>query len=543
MRKKQKITVEEYHSMMDKIMPYMRDSDKLGTQMQQLEETLAEHTYLEPNAQLLILRGSVLHNAGKTKEAESTYDKAALLAQSSHQPAWQAEALRLKGAMQNYSGRQIEAEQTLKTALELFIMLDAKYNIAACLHSLSLIYNETGEFEKYIETSEEALHMLKNSGAGDDVYARAYVLTIATRAGVLRRMHLYDHTAKLLNELMTSKEYELAGDFARNNALMEYGMYLSDEKKYEKSNEALFKYLDNVKGQAVDLSMAVVYATISQNMIELGQHKEGEKYINFSILYNRQNNDMFYLAENLLVLALHLSGQHKKKQAEACLKEAETLAAGMNTDYYLWKFNENIAYYFEKQKDHEKAYRHLQIAKKHEAICLRADYDKKIKSINERQLLIEKEKQNQLLQKDIDMKKQELSMASDFLHQKVELLKELQGFMNNMRKENIQKNELIKAMNTKISSAINVEYEQQVFMEKIEVSSNEFITKLRNKYPVLTMTEAKVCSLLRNNFSNKEIANLLVMSIRTVEGHRLRIRKKLDVSGDSTLTKLLTEIA
>lgn len=66
-----------------------------------------------------------------------------------------------------------------------------------------------------------------------------------------------------------------------------------------------------------------------------------------------------------------------------------------------------------------------------------------------------------------------------------------------------------------------------------------FIPTLSTRYPTLTPTELRVCALLKVNLASKEIAGLLSTSVRTVEGHRHHIRRKLGVSNGISLTMFL----
>ncbi len=57
----------------------------------------------------------------------------------------------------------------------------------------------------------------------------------------------------------------------------------------------------------------------------------------------------------------------------------------------------------------------------------------------------------------------------------------------------------------------------------------QLIRSIMNHYPMLTASEAKVCSMIFEQYSNKQIAEKLSLSIRTVENHRYHIRQKLGV--------------
>lgn len=57
----------------------------------------------------------------------------------------------------------------------------------------------------------------------------------------------------------------------------------------------------------------------------------------------------------------------------------------------------------------------------------------------------------------------------------------------------------------------------------------DFYYVLARRYPSLTVTEMKVCSLIRIGLSSKEIADFLCVSKRTVDSHREHIRTKLNL--------------
>lgn len=67
-----------------------------------------------------------------------------------------------------------------------------------------------------------------------------------------------------------------------------------------------------------------------------------------------------------------------------------------------------------------------------------------------------------------------------------------------------------------------------------------FLSKLARDYPNLTATELRLCSFLRVPMQSKEIASLLSCSVRSVEKHRERIRRKLQLQNGVNLITFLT---
>ena len=82
----------------------------------------------------------------------------------------------------------------------------------------------------------------------------------------------------------------------------------------------------------------------------------------------------------------------------------------------------------------------------------------------------------------------------------------------------------------------------KVFQANFEGAHGQFMKILKDNYPDLTSSDLRLCAFLRMNLSSKEIAPLLGISVRGVENHRYRLRKKLNLDGDSNLTEFIIRL-
>ncbi len=69
-----------------------------------------------------------------------------------------------------------------------------------------------------------------------------------------------------------------------------------------------------------------------------------------------------------------------------------------------------------------------------------------------------------------------------------------------------------------------------------------FLTRLKAAHPSLSRTDLKLCAYLHLNLSSKEIAQLQNISVRGVEMHRYRLRKKLQLPTERSLSDYLDDI-
>ena len=67
------------------------------------------------------------------------------------------------------------------------------------------------------------------------------------------------------------------------------------------------------------------------------------------------------------------------------------------------------------------------------------------------------------------------------------------------------------------------------------------ILKTRTSWDTLTHREKEILKLIAEGYKNKKIADLLCISVKTVEKHRANLMQKLDLHNTSALTTLALE--
>ena len=148
---------------------------------------------------------------------------------------------------------------------------------------------------------------------------------------------------------------------------------------------------------------------------------------------------------------------------------------------------------------------------------------------------------NEKLQDEISFKSQELANSTMLIIKKNEFLIDLK------RELKIQKNQLESRfpdkyylqLVKKIDENIASHDDWKTFETNFERAHEEFIKKLKAGYPKLTPSDLRLCAYLRMNLSSKEIAPLLGISVRGLENHRYRLRKKMGLDVDANLTEVM----
>lgn len=163
----------------------------------------------------------------------------------------------------------------------------------------------------------------------------------------------------------------------------------------------------------------------------------------------------------------------------------------------------------------------------------------------ERELELEQlESQRQLMQVknenlhlDIENKNRELGMATMNLVRRNELLNNIKEELSRGKPMDEFK-DVIKLIN----SNLNNTSDWKLFEEAFNNVDKDFMKKVKVLHPLITPNDLRLCAYLRLNLSSKEIAPLLNISHKSVEVKRYRLRKKMGLDHDQSLSNYIIEL-
>ncbi|WP_379840338.1 helix-turn-helix and ligand-binding sensor domain-containing protein [Flaviramulus multivorans] len=185
-----------------------------------------------------------------------------------------------------------------------------------------------------------------------------------------------------------------------------------------------------------------------------------------------------------------------------------------------------IAYWIHKRK----------VAKEHRLLRQKLSEEQEI-ILKER--AIENEKKlvqikNESLKNEVKLKSKQLANTAMALVKKNESMLEIKNEL--ARNEASFKNTLgYKKLLKKIDNSIGHEDEWQIFEYNFNQVHEEFFNQLKSKFPKLTHKDLKICAYIKMNLLTKEIAPLMNVSIRGLETHRYRLKRKLNLGNDKSL--------
>ena len=153
--------------------------------------------------------------------------------------------------------------------------------------------------------------------------------------------------------------------------------------------------------------------------------------------------------------------------------------------------------------------------------------------------------QNEKIAKsELEHKKRELAAIYTNIVQENEqvsnILKDLKYYSSLLKSEKDRNSfsPLIKSINRLLSE----KRKEDLYSDQFNAAYPGYLEYLTRTYVDLTTADLKLCTFLRMNLNTKEIAEIMGLSVRSVESRRYRLRKKLNLSKEEDLVSNLISL-
>lgn len=147
---------------------------------------------------------------------------------------------------------------------------------------------------------------------------------------------------------------------------------------------------------------------------------------------------------------------------------------------------------------------------------------------------LEVQKANELL----ELKNKELATSTLKLIEKDEFLASIKDKLAERKKGLSAEDVRNTVRSIKLSSAKNWEE----FEARFIAVNKDFYERLNERFPKLTQGDQRLCALIKLNFSSKDMAKLMGISVESVHTTRYRLRKKLKLSRKVNLEEFIASL-
>ncbi len=148
---------------------------------------------------------------------------------------------------------------------------------------------------------------------------------------------------------------------------------------------------------------------------------------------------------------------------------------------------------------------------------------------------------NEKLSNEVEHKCKELANLTMANIKKNEFLMKLKEILNQQKEQLGSRfpDKYYFHVTSKIDENISNSDDWSLFETNFERAHEQFLQKLKDQFPELTPKDLRLCAFLRMNLASKEIAPLMGISVRGVENHRYKLRKKMRLNHDENLIEII----
>ncbi|HEY6171026.1 MAG TPA: LuxR C-terminal-related transcriptional regulator, partial [Candidatus Kapabacteria bacterium] len=312
-------------------------------------------------------------------------------------------------------------------------------------------------------------------------------------------------------------------------------------KNYEQALELLSENESAVTQLALPYISCGFYSIKAEILLAMGDMDECERTLAFTYPFATESSNLRnQLDLDAISIGLYLATGRIEKAREL-LEKALELARQFNDKHWEMKLAKLESDLYAKTGDTARAL---------ESYIRYHDQEKKItKEATEEQMrimrfnheLAEKERESEIYRLRSEKLQRELVSKSTHLASESEILTRFREELKEVLSESTEASVILRKIKEKVieipMSAVNWEEFDRHFHD----AHPDFTKNLLERFPELTPMEAKICTLLKVALTSKEIAHILVLSERSVENHRYRLRKKMGL-GEQNISQFLNSL-
>ena len=481
---------------------------------------------------------------GAERDLREAHELAVNSTSDSARATWAQSALAL-GDIANTSGDVAAALQWYMSALDACDTLAGTTLKTRVFEALGHLYAGLGDYTRALEHHFETLALVEGSGDADTLGV-TYAAIGTTYAMSGDDEQAYDYAMRALEAFRRSGNRYLEVQALSNLASILYSRgELATALEHSMTAIAIYEALDDRLHVAASLvTMGNIYERqgdldsalhcYQRAMRALGDNVDERLHI--SILASVGNiyrvtaafNEALFMFDQALRIAQEIEEPRYEYQLHESLSQVyEDLglpAQALEHHKHFARLRNELA-----GQERQKAIAELQV---------RYEVDR---AAREREVLRARAAE---LEAEMDRKQNELTALALNLVQKNELLDTLKAQIGALQKSGTASSEhLVERLMSEIDANRSSDANWKLFEQQLEMIHPDMLRKLSERFPSLTPTELKVCSLIAINLSTKDMANLLFTSVRTVETQRLNIRRKINLPKDTNLSTFLASIA
>ena len=461
-------------------------------------------------------------------------------------------------------GQYDKALERYNNSISYFSQLDSIIpkvrGLSTTYNNIALVNIEMGNFNKALGFINNALELRKNYNFNPVDIAHSYksLSELYYKWNMQEKGNYFLAKTDSINQLIQSEKLSKYKDFDDlvfklsdnyiGNCYEYKGDYLLNQKRYHQALEA-YNMATNYYGEFTFQKVSLINkkANVYYNLLD---YKNCLKSVEECIQYSKEQN-----LQNQIEIALQLKIKALNQLGLASEIEMSVDEILKNKDYRYSIQISQLLSGLESKNDILLKKREIEEEKaKNSRIVLIAiiiililafatAYFISRKVYLDKQMIIVNQKEK-IAKSELEHKKRELAAISTNIVQENEqisnILKDLKYYSSLLKSDKDRNlfSPLIKSINRILSE----KRKEDLYSDQFNAAYPGYLEYLTRTFPNLTTADLKLCTFLRMNLNTKEIAEIMGLSVRSVESRRYRLRKKLYLSKDDDLVSNLISL-
>ena len=446
-------------------------------------------------------------------------------------------------------GNYEKAESLFNKCIHDFSNISDKIGFCtALLGKASLSYSRNDYYkslEEYI-TAEKHIEALttNNTVLKGTVYSGI--------SGIYARLKEYDKAYQYLTKVydISIQENDKKGEYS---CLCNMATIYNALGQYDKQNEVLQKAVTLVEEMRMYENLPTILLTQANARLKIQEFGLAELSLQRVLQISQQTGDRQALAYAHYCLAQLMSNSSYKNannsKAGHHYHMANIIAVELGMIHFQSAVLDEWSIWAKSQKYWKKAVELLEMSRDLEKKVINEETKKNIAELEVKYQVIVKEKENEILRLQFENLEKNSRELEKELHSKTEtILQQLRvisslksDIMNLVREARISKS-VEKQVAETLKSTKLIETRIDSFLQTFNNANPFFVRNLQDHFPDVTATEIRVCILMKVEMKTEEIAQFMSISRRGVESHRLRLRKKMQLSRNENLEAFISSI-
>ncbi len=352
------------------------------------------------------------------------------------------------------------------------------------------VYNNIGDTKKSISYYNQVIKRIKNKKD----YMTLIPILLNKTTILLNKKESYKVISKNFYETLKISEKK-TDNIYRPYIYEKLGLLNSNYEKYDKSIEYYLLSIEFFQNIKVFNKIPEIKYEIGRLYYKLKNFKKSELYIKDALEKNKSFENYILDVRILKILCQIYEDKNDNKN--------------------LFTYKDLLTKSLEKENEYNRKI--LSKINKEAITFLSEEYKREIDN-----------RENIKLKIDLNSKKRLKATQTLRSFSEREFLKKI---INDLSKDKIRNIKLIQLCKQRL----NKTKEWNIFMQSFNEINPNFNKYIIKKNSNITESELRICNLVKMNFTTSDIAEILSISIRGVEQHRYRIRKKLNIINDLSI--------